>query len=115
MSIFSKSLIANLRILKYGLLIKILNTKDGRRNKHYFSVTHKKITCYSMEPKDGIFVKSYGFLCFAKNMSKNVDKNISKMLSGKCSQKSLDHGKQYAANSLKSTSKRFIKKTRRKN
>ena len=31
-----------------------------------------------LPPRDPIFVKSYGFLFFAKNMGKNIDKNISK-------------------------------------
>ena len=29
---------------------------------------------YSMEPRDEIFVKGYGFLSFAENMSKNIGK-----------------------------------------
>ena len=33
---------------------------------------------YSVQPRDRIFVKGYGFLSFAKNMSKNIAKNISK-------------------------------------
>ena len=28
--------------------------------------------CYSIEPKDQIFLKGYGFLIFAKNMGKNI-------------------------------------------
>ena len=36
---------------------------------------------YSVQPKDRIFVKSYGLLFFAKNMGKNIGKNISKNLS----------------------------------
>ena len=36
-----------------------------------------------MEPKDQIFVKSYGFLFFAKNMNKNINKSIIKDLRGK--------------------------------
>ena len=35
---------------------------------------------YSIQPRDRIFVKGYGFLAFAKNMSKNVGKNLSKSL-----------------------------------
>ena len=35
---------------------------------------------YSVQPRDGIPVKGYGFLSFAKNMGKNVGKNISKNL-----------------------------------
>ena len=48
------------------------------------------MTGYSIEPKDGIFVKGYGF---AKDMRKNTGKNISKHLSGKCNQKLLDNAK----------------------
>ena len=42
---------------------------------------------HSVQPRDQIFVKSYGFLSFAKNMHKNIGKSISKNLSGKYSQK----------------------------
>ena len=48
---------------------------------------------YSVQPRDRIFVKGYGFLSFAKNMGKNIVKNISKNLRGKYSQKLLDHTK----------------------
>ena len=44
------------------------------------------MTCYSVQPRDWIFVKGYGFLSFAKNMGKHIDKNISKNLSSKYSQ-----------------------------
>ena len=30
------------------------------------------MTCYSVQPRDRIFVNSYGFLSFAKNMDKNA-------------------------------------------
>ena len=33
---------------------------------------------YSVQPWDRIFVKSCGFLSFAKSMSKNIGENISK-------------------------------------
>ena len=33
---------------------------------------------YSVQPRNRIFVKGYGFLSFAKNMGKNIGKNISK-------------------------------------
>ena len=36
---------------------------------------------YSVQPRDLIFVKGYGFLSFAKNMGRNTGKNISKNLS----------------------------------
>ena len=41
------------------------------------------MTRYSVQPRDLIFVKGYGFLFFAKNMGKNIGKNITKNLSGK--------------------------------
>ena len=28
--------------------------------------------CYLIEPKNQVFVKGYGFLSFAKNMSRNI-------------------------------------------
>ena len=55
---------------------------------------------YSVEPRDRIFVKGYGFLSFAKSMGKNIGKNISKNLSGKYGQKLLDHAKQSATDAL---------------
>ena len=41
------------------------------------------MTCYSVQSGDRIFVKSYGFLSFAKNIGKNTVKNISKNLRSK--------------------------------
>ena len=43
-------------------------------------------------------------------MGKNIGKSISKKLSDKDSQKSLDHTKQSATDTLKTTSKRGIRK-----
>ena len=66
---------------------------------------------YSIEPRDQIHVKGYGFLSFAKNMSKNIDISISKNLSGKYSEKVLDHAKQCAIDGIscfKIVSKRVI-------
>ena len=37
----------------------------------------------SVQHRDRIFVKGYGFLSFAKNMDKDIGKNINKNLSGK--------------------------------
>ena len=34
---------------------------------------------YSVQLRDQIFVKGYGFLSFSENMSKNIGKNISKI------------------------------------
>ena len=73
---------------------------------------------YSVQPRDRIFVKGYGFLSFAKNMAKNIGTNISKNLRGKYGsgmlavrQKLLDHAKKSATDSLKTSSKRVIQKT----
>ena len=51
------------------------------------------MTCYSVQLRDRIFGKGYGFLSFARNMDKNIGKNIGKNLGGKYSQKPLDHAK----------------------
>ena len=56
---------------------------------------------YSVQPRDQIFLKSYGFLSFAKNLGKNIGKNISKNLSSKYSQKLLDHAKKLQQMHLK--------------
>ena len=62
---------------------------------------------YSVQQKDRMLVKSYGFLSFAENMGKS----ISKSLSSKDSQKLLDHAKQSATDALKTSSKRVIQET----
>ena len=62
---------------------------------------------YSTEPRHQLFIKGYGVLSFAKNISKNV----SKYLSGKYSQKLLDHAKKSATNIPKAFSKIAILKT----
>ena len=68
------------------------------------------MTCYSVQPRNWIFVKGYGFLSFAKDMGKNIGKNISKNLSDKCSQKPIVHTKQSAADTFKTASKKAIQK-----
>ena len=76
------------------------------------------MTRYSVQPRDGIFVKGYGFLSFAKNMGKSIVENISENLSGKyirgrlaMRQKLPDHAKQSETDTFKTTSKREIQKT----
>ena len=76
------------------------------------------MTSYSVQPRDRIFIKGYGFLSFAKNMGKHIGKNISKNLSSKYSpgmlaarQKIVDHTKQSATDALITDSKRVIQKT----
>ena len=66
---------------------------------------------YSLQPRDRIFVKEYGFLSFAINMGNNIVKKISKNLKSKYSQKLLDNANQSTTDSLKTTSKRVIQKT----
>ena len=44
-----------------------------------------KIARYSIEPRDSIFVKRYGFLSFAKNNGKNLSKKLSEKHSQKTS------------------------------
>ena len=58
---------------------------------------------YSIEPRDRIYVKRYGFLSFAKNMGKN--------LSNKYGQKLLDSAKKSTTDAIKTASKRAIQKT----
>ena len=58
---------------------------------------------HSTEPRDRIYVKGYGFLCFAKNMSKS--------LNNKYGQKLIDSAKKYTADAIKTASKRAIQKT----
>ena len=55
---------------------------------------------YSVQPRDQIFVTSYGFLSFVKNMGKNVGKNTTKNFSGKYSHRFLNHAKQSAIYSV---------------
>ena len=59
------------------------------------------MTRYSVQPRDRIFVKGYGYLAFAKDMGKNKIK----ILTFKYSQKLLDHAKQSATDALKTSSK----------
>ena len=63
------------------------------------------MTRYSVQPRDQIFVKDYGFLCFVKNMGKNIGKNIIKSLNSKHNQKHLNHAKQSATGTFKTCQK----------
>ena len=58
---------------------------------------------YSIEPRDRIYVKGYGFLSFAKNMGKR--------LSNKYGQTLLDNAKKSTADAIKTASKGAIQKT----
>ena len=57
---------------------------------------------YSIEQRDRIYVKGYGFLSFAKNMGKS--------LSNKYGQKLLDSAKKCTTDVIKTASKRAIQK-----
>ena len=70
---------------------------------------------YSVQSVNKISVKCYGFLSFSKNMDRNITKNISTNVSCTCTQKLLDHEKWYAADALKTASKRLIQKNSRNN
>ena len=58
---------------------------------------------YSIEPRDRIYVKGYGFLSFAKNIGKN--------LSNKYSQKLFGTAKKSKKDAIKIASKKVIQKT----
>ena len=58
---------------------------------------------YSIEPKNRIYLKSYGFLSFAKNMGKNLNNKDSKNL--------LDSAKKFTTDAIKTASKKAIQKT----
>ena len=58
---------------------------------------------YSIEPREPIYVRGYGFLSFAKNIGKN--------LSNKYGQKLLDSAKKSTTDAIKTASKRAIQKT----
>ena len=58
---------------------------------------------YSIEPRDVIYVKGYGFLSYAKNIGKN--------LSNKFGQKLLDNAKKSTTDAVETASKRANQKT----
>ena len=57
---------------------------------------------YSIEPRDRLYVKGYGFLSFTKNMGKR--------LSNKHGQKLLDSAKRSTTDTIKTALKRAIQK-----
>ena len=65
---------------------------------------------YSIEPRDRIYVKGYGFLSFAKNIGAHATK-VAKNLSNKYSQKLLDSVKKSTTDAIKPASKREIQRT----
>ena len=59
------------------------------------------MTCCSVQLRDRIFVKGYGFVSCAENMGKNTGKNVCKNLNNKYNQKLLHHAKQSATDAFK--------------
>ena len=68
---------------------------------HFSSLATRR---YSVQPRGQIFIKGYGFLSFAENMTKHFGKK----LSNKYSQKIFDNAKQSARDALKTALKRAI-------
>ena len=54
---------------------------------------------YSIEPRDRVYVKGYGFMSFARSMSNKYGKKL------------VDTAKKSATDAIKTTSKRAIQKT----
>ena len=65
---------------------------------------------YSIEPRDRIYVKGYGFLSFAKNMGKSL-KVINMYMYNKYGQKLLDSAKKSTTDAIKTASKKANQKT----
>ena len=65
---------------------------------------------YSIEPRDRIYVDSYGFLSFPKNMGRHANK-VAESLSNKYGQKLLDSTKKSTTDAIKTASKKTIQKT----
>ena len=64
---------------------------------------------YSIEPRDRIYVKGYGFLSIAKNMGTHATK-VAKNLRNKCSQKLLNNAKKSTKDAIKMLQKEQFKK-----
>ena len=65
---------------------------------------------YSIEPRDRIYVKGYGFLSLAKNIGTHATK-VTKNLINKYSKKLLDSVKKSTTDAIKTASMRAIQKT----
>ena len=65
---------------------------------------------YSIEPRDRIYVKAYGFLSFTKNIGTHATK-VAKNISNKCSQKLLDSAKKSTTDAIKTVSRMAMQKT----
>ena len=65
---------------------------------------------YSIDRRNKIYVKSYGFLSFTENIATHAAK-VARDMSNKQSQKLLNSAKIYTADATKTASKRAIEKT----
>ena len=59
---------------------------------------------YSIRPRDRLYVKSYGFLSFARNICTHATKVV-KSVSNNYSQKLLDSAKKYTTDAIKTAIK----------
>ena len=65
---------------------------------------------YSIEPREGRYVKGYGFLSVTRNIGTHAAK-VAKNMSNKYSQKRVDSAKKSATDAIKTASKKSIQKT----
>ena len=66
---------------------------------------------YSIEPRDRIHVKGYGFLSFAKNMGKSLSNKYAATSATNVAQKLLDSAKKSTTDARRTASKRVIQKS----
>ena len=65
---------------------------------------------YSIEPRDRIHAKGYGFLSFAKNMGKSLSNKYAATSATNVAQKLLDSAKKSTTDARRTASKRVIQK-----
>ena len=65
---------------------------------------------YSIEPRDRIHVKGYGFLSFAKNMGKGLSNKYAATSATNVAQTLLDSAKKSTTDARRTASKRVIQK-----
>ena len=65
---------------------------------------------YTIEPRDRIYMKGYGFLSFAKNVGRHTNK-VAKNLSNKYGQQRHDSAKKSTTDATKTALERAIQKT----
>ena len=65
---------------------------------------------YTIEPRDRIHVKGYGFLSFAKNMGKSLSNKYAATSATNVAQKLLNSAKKSTTDAIRTASKRVIQK-----